>query len=149
MVIAGGAKANVPLRERLTGFNGAGDGDRRRGCTPWLSWVRTSRFNGAGDGDRRRVAPHHDGGRLVSWHASTEPAMVIAGGPSRECRWRTFSSCFNGAGDGDRRRGIERWTAIGDAIIASTEPAMVIAGGLFIEAGSKRHDIPLQRSRRW
>ena len=50
-------------------------------CSRRTSARRSSCFNGAGDGDRRRVV----GVRLRHHRpraASTEPAMVIAGGPS-------------------------------------------------------------------
>ena len=57
MVIAGGGPPRSPAPGTLRGFNGAGDGDRRRGG------VNLGLFIGLGE-------------------ASTEPAMVIAGGRS-------------------------------------------------------------------
>ena len=56
MVIAGGVQLAWRRVRRLLRFNGAGDGDRRRGLAR---------------GDRVPRATE----------ASTEPAMVIAGGP--------------------------------------------------------------------
>ena len=43
---------------------------------------RSACFNGAGDGDRRRAAPAARSPGL-SHRASTEPAMVIAGGANK------------------------------------------------------------------
>ena len=61
--------------------------------------------------------------------ASTEPAMVIAGGPPRPRGPRGDATRFNGAGDGDRRRASPAKTVAKGYAGASTEPAMVIAGG--------------------
>ena len=100
MVIAGGAIHDVLVFHFSVRFNGAGDGDRRR------AWAAV--------------------GASAGLHpASTEPAMVIAGGRNRPRRWPSAGACFNGAGDGDRRRDVAR---------------------LLIECVKK---IALQRSRRW
>ena len=62
----------------LQRFNGAVDGDRRRGCAGHASCIERDGFNGAVDGDRRREA--------------------------RRTRPGNSSRSFNGAVDGDRRR---------------------------------------------
>ena len=128
MVIAGGSESPQMLRRRGRGFNGAGDGDRRRaGLLPsHFTWLGL-RFNGAGDGDRRR------GASMISM-LFPAPSFNGAGDGdrrrgSRASRSGVARGCFNGAGDGDRRR--ER-AGYGDPPRprdASTEPAMVIAGG--------------------
>ena len=61
MVIAGGVWVAAPTGAPLAGFNGAGDGDRRRVAFV----VRAEHLLGL---------------------ASTEPAMVIAGGGERRVR---------------------------------------------------------------
>ena len=136
-----------------SGFNGAGDGDRRRGRTSSFVGTWSSPcFNGAGDGDRRRAADP-SGAHVARELASTEPAMVIAGGSSSRrassrrrrcfngagdgdrrrvpavCQTKSPGARFNGAGDGDRRRAVERLNRLQLPSLASTEPAMVIAGG--------------------
>ena len=50
--------------------------------------LRRRRFNGAGDGDRRRAREAGDE-VLSDLCASTEPAMVIAGG--RHDRWEVIA----------------------------------------------------------
>ena len=129
MVIAGGASSRISSStSRWRGFNGAGDGDRRRGWRPREASGRVRRASTepamviAGGLPGRGIPPRPS-------TASTEPAMVIAGGGRRaRCRVEARGG-FNGAGDGDRRR--ERDVAHDARVLpaASTEPAMVIAGG--------------------
>ena len=54
MVIAGGRASRTRPGAPVTRFNGAGDGDRRRGGRRDLRREAILGFNGAGDGDRRR-----------------------------------------------------------------------------------------------
>ena len=152
MVIAGGQRRRSPTFAFPQGFNGAGDGDRRRVGRDRRICRSSAGFNGAGDGDRRRgpgwprrrrrrsvastepamVIAGGRRGRLRRSRrddASTEPAMVIAGGRCPRARSRPRRSRFNGAGDGDRRRAPRRARHRVGARGASTEPAMVIAGG--------------------
>ena len=105
--------------------------------------------------------------------ASTEPAMVIAGGDGARARESRSGARFNGAGDGDRWRAEEAAHEGSAEYPASTEPAMVIAGGNFTMTwfapasasfngagdGDRRREVTggtanaalglLQRSRRW
>ena len=107
MVIAGGRLDDDGGRGRAHGFNGAGDGDRRRAACarPLRAMPRCASTEPAmviAGGRSGHV--DHDGGR----RASTEPAMVIAGGRTEPSAARPRPSSFNGAGDGDRRRAWRR-----------------------------------------
>ena len=44
MVIAGGAAVTTPLGDEVAGFNGAGDGDRRRDRKTMFPWVETAKL---------------------------------------------------------------------------------------------------------
>ena len=149
MVIAGGRRAAGRGRPSATCFNGAGDGDRRRGRTARCLQARPARrFNGAGDGDRRR------GREKVPTLRSLYQCFNGAGDGDRR-RGNALSGSmrtgggFNGAGDGDRRRE-QRAREVGHRErLASTEPAMVIAGGPVRRLALERSRQRLQRSRRW
>ena len=107
-------------------FNGAADGDRRRATYDSLVAIRMRSFNGAADGDRRRGASASSLPRSARF-ASTEPPTVIGGERRRSRSVTRRRRRFNGAADGDRRRAGQ--AVEGDVPRhASTEPPTVIGG---------------------
>jgi len=79
MKIAGRARRPRGPRGTRSCFNGAGDEDRRKASSlRWKSSTTSPGFNGAGDEDRRKGVVRLRHVELLE-HASTEPAMKIAG----------------------------------------------------------------------